>query len=220
MRLLFLDLDGPLLDVRKKYCSVYAEVVKELGGRPLKGTEYWRFKRAKVAESEILIRSNLPLGLRPHYFNLRKERIETREFWKMDQVHPEVITALEGRRGDFCRVLVTLRHSRHELIAQLKAFNLSNLFESVLSQDGDVAGTERWQGKVRMVRERCGDNINGATFIGDTETDIRAAKVIGAKSVAVTFGIRNAQLIREEQPEVICRKPSQLAALIDGLKRE
>jgi len=45
---LFLDLDGPLLDVRARYHAVYTQIARELGVAPLPLDAYWQAKRQRA----------------------------------------------------------------------------------------------------------------------------------------------------------------------------
>ena len=83
-----------------------------------------------------------------------------------------------------------------------------------MSINGDVNHRDRHEGKVNLIRDHYKKDLNGF-FIGDTETDIRAGKVLGLKSIAVTFGIRNADILMREEPDIILNSP---AALVNWVK--
>ena len=63
---IFLDLDGPVLDVSGRYHRIHRETVEALGGRPLPSPEYWEAKRNRVPESEILARTGLSPAAAAH----------------------------------------------------------------------------------------------------------------------------------------------------------
>ena len=52
--MIFIDLDGPILDVSDRYYYSYANSLKEIGGRILDKDEYWNLKRTKVPDYDIL----------------------------------------------------------------------------------------------------------------------------------------------------------------------
>src|SRR5688572_27458619 len=94
--MLFLDLDGTLLDVRSRHYAVYVEVLglPELRGAPIPEKEYWGLKREVKPIDEILRMSRLF----PTKYKLFKERfeqrIETPEMLELDVLRPGTETAL------------------------------------------------------------------------------------------------------------------------------
>ena len=52
---LFLDLDGPLLNVRDRYHGVYAQIAEELSVPPLDRDAYWSAKRRRAPLEEFFL---------------------------------------------------------------------------------------------------------------------------------------------------------------------
>jgi phosphoglycolate phosphatase-like HAD superfamily hydrolase len=209
--MIFFDLDGPILDVSEKYFRVYSDLVNELGGTPLDKEDYWERKRSKQKESQILSDSHLTVAKHSLYHQLRKERIETPDYWKFDRVWPELDEAMRSSRLRGQLVLVTLRNRTEALIEELGALKIRDWFETILSTDGDSTGPDRHTAKVRLVRSTFND-VSEKWFIGDTETDIRAGHALGMKCAAVSFGIRTPEILEKESPNIIFDHPSALAS--------
>jgi phosphoglycolate phosphatase len=210
----FFDLDGPILDVSTKYYQIYVDIVKELSGTPISKEAYWQNKRNKVPESTTLIASDLHLDALSYYQITRKERIETNAYLTYDKVWPELLLYIPNSplRGKL--TLVTFRKNPRTLKKELCDLGISSWFKDVLSINGDVNHRDRHEGKVNLIRDYYNKDLNGF-FIGDTETDIRAGKALGLKSIAVTFGIRNADILMREEPDIILNSP---AALVNWVK--
>ncbi|MBT3666093.1 MAG: HAD family hydrolase [Opitutae bacterium] len=211
---LFSDLDGPILDVSTKYYQIYVDIVKELSGTPISKEAYWQNKRNKVPESTTLIASDLDPDDLSYYQKIRKEKIETNAYLTYDKVWPELLLYISNSplRGKI--TLVTFRKNPRTLKKELCDLGISSWFKDVLSINGDVNHRDRHEGKVNLIRDHYKKDLNGF-FIGDTETDIRAGKVLGLKSIAVTFGIRNADILMREEPDIILNSP---AALVNWVK--
>jgi len=216
---LFIDLDGPILDVSVKYCQVYSDLVCELGGVPLAIQDYWCRKRSRVPDSETLQASDVAGAELPRFRQLRKDRIETQDYWKFDRVWPEMLDlmATSPLRGKL--VLVTLRNRPDALEEELAALGIRDWFEAVLSTNGDAAGPDRHSAKVEIVSRKFG-NVNGGWFIGDTETDLRAGNALGLRRAAVTFGIREAALLEKENPEELFHHPSEMTRWLESLAHQ
>lgn len=214
--LIFFDLDGPLLDVSEKYYEVYKDLVNEFQGRSLSLEEYWNNKRNKVPEATNLIRSNISTECFQNYFDKRKKLIECRKYWRLDTVWSELWSFFSNSslRGNL--ILVTLRHDKEQLEEQLKFLNIRHWFVSILSTNGDNHEENRHEAKVDLINT----NFPSAEgwFIGDTETDIRCGKVLGLKTVGITFGIRAHDLISKEKPNLIIKSPPNLVNWLSTLE--
>ena len=208
--MIFFDLDGPILDVSGKYYRVYADIVGQLGGYPLPRAEYWSRKRAREPDVIILRDSGVAATCLAPFQARRRELIETRPYWLLDVVWPEVRAALVGLADRMAVVLVTLRNNPAELRAELAELGLASCFAGVLSASGDASGPDRHAAKVSLVRARYGTVAPG-WFVGDTETDLRSGTALGLRRAAVTFGIRETEALRRENPDQIFNQPRELA---------
>ncbi len=217
--MIFIDLDGPILDVSEKYYRVYVDLVNELRGIPLGKDDYWERKRSKMLDSEILYESRLSEADHSVFRLRREKRIETSAYWKYDQVWPELKELMPGSplRGKL--VLVTLRNSSDALAEELAALGIRDWFKIVLTAGGEADSTGRHNGKVRAVNRIFGELSEG-WFIGDTETDLRAGSALGLKRGAVTFGIRSRYLIERESPDKVFLHPSELTSWLRTLSKQ
>jgi phosphoglycolate phosphatase-like HAD superfamily hydrolase len=53
-------------------------------------------------------------------------------------------------------------------------------------------------------------------YIGDETRDMEAAKEVGVKTVAVTWGFNSEKALLERQPDYLIRQPRDLVALLDN----
>lgn len=213
---IFFDLDGPILDVSEKYYRVYHDIVTEWGGQPIPKSDYWDSKRQRLLDWVILQRSGLLRGKTEEadgegvesYRRLRQARIETPAYLVYDKVWPGIIQMLQALASQTSVVLVTLRHSPEMLNWELNYLGLLPHFGLVLSTSGENA--VKGQVKASMVQEVFGLKPYFGWFIGDTETDIMAGKLLGLHTAAVTFGIRTAEQLRPHSPDILIDCPEQL----------
>jgi len=194
------DLDGPLLDVSEKYYRVYADILQQHDYPPLSKEVYWERKRSRSNEIETLKFSGAD-ALFTKYQSTRKALIETDHYLQFDILQPGAINCLRQVSKKYTLILVTLRSSKAQLISQLQSMSLTGHFKSILnaphSQD-----RAPWEIKVNLIQSILPDtDFADGFFIGDTETDIQAAKSIGAQSIAVMNGIRSREMLEHYTPE-------------------
>jgi len=201
MKPFYFDLDGPILDVSEKYYRVYFDILKSEGYDVIDKNRYWNAKRSKVPEIEILKWTEAS-SIYKEYKLKRIDLIESESYQQFDQLHPGAVEILNEFSSQFNLKLVTLRSSKDQTLRQLEQLDILPFFSQVLSRSGD-SNPEKWKIKVDLIRELEGEFQLGTSFIGDTETDIKAAKAIGAVSFAVESGIRSRELLEKESPDYI-----------------
>lgn len=206
----FLDLDGPILDTADRNFRVHQALVGELGGRmAVEQAPFWDMKRAGCSSAELL-QFNPEVAVRADEFKRRwLEEIEAPRWLESDTVHAGVLPALEWLAGRWRIVLVTLRQQRAHLIAQLERLELTGFFSMILS-DSPAIGPG-WETKRRLIAHSGFDPFG--VMVGDTEIDIRAGKLAGLGTVAVTCGIRDEPQLRKENPDVVADRLADLQRL-------
>jgi phosphoglycolate phosphatase-like HAD superfamily hydrolase len=208
-QILCFDLDGVLLDVSEKYYRLHVDLMNELGGQPLSKSEYWSCKRERVPEKAIAERSGLE-GRFSEYKRLRQELIETAEYLNHDRTWPGIEEMLEGLRTKSLVYVVTLRQSSDQLQWQLARLGLLRLFHGVQRSLPEAGSGNRGDVKAELVRKALGAGSRQGWFVGDTETDLEAGRLLDLRTVAVTFGIRSERLLYPLSPDVVLRTPKEL----------
>ena len=198
---LFLDLDGPILDVSERYFRVHEDILMSLGSRCLAGrAEYWEMRRGREAFSEILRKYSERQVDEGAFADEWLRRIERLDYLCFDTVNPGVKKALGRLQGRFELVLVTLRQSREGVIHQLRQLSLGHLFSTVLT--APPLRSQSWKAKRDLIAAS-GLLLTGAWIVGDSEVDILAGKALGMRTVGVLSGIRNETALKEIAPDFI-----------------
>jgi phosphoglycolate phosphatase-like HAD superfamily hydrolase len=204
----FFDLDGPILDVSRKYYRVYADILSQHGYIPLSKPEYWEMKRNKVSEKRILAKSRASAVI-TSYQALRKKIIESDSYLKFDVIQPGARSVLRKVALFHRPVLVTLRQSAEQLENQLERLDLKHYFISILSSGRETV--PRWKIKWRLIRKYSSFNrIEDGVLVGDTETDILAGNHLGFTTVAVSNGIRAYPLLAKSHPTILVESIRQI----------
>ncbi len=209
-QLICLDLDGPILDVSDRYYRVYSDTLRSIGKQPVGEEAYWNKKRERISEPEILAASGVRDGeLIQAYLKQRAERIESPEYLRFDRVWPGTADALKVLRSGAELTLVTMRQSVDQLNRQLDRTGLSDSFDCVLAGPAELRGASRAERKAQLVRAHYGQDDLSGWFVGDTETDIRAGRLLGIRTLAITFGIRTVEHLEAVAPDLVLHSPAE-----------
>jgi phosphoglycolate phosphatase-like HAD superfamily hydrolase len=133
--------------------------------------------------------------------------IESPEYLAHDRLQAGTSSILPLIAARYQIVIVTLRHSRRNLLGQLEALGIAGGFTAVLSDP--AAGRQGWETKRDLVGAAGIPTTSDDFFAGDTETDILAGRALGVRTVAVCNGIRDEAHLRGLAPDLI------LPSLID-----
>ncbi len=207
-RWIFLDLDGPVLDVSWRYHHVHRDLVLRHGGRPLDREEYWEAKRNRVPEAEILTRA----GVSPEADSERLRDLEAPESLALDRPWPWTVAVLEDLAGWGPLALVTLRNHRDRLADQLAALDLVLPFKRIVAGRGD--GTR--EAKVGLLRDSGIAWGPGSVLVGDTEVDVASGKALGLRTIALTCGIRSRALLESWAPDALLTDLRNVLGWLNG----
>jgi len=194
---IFLDLDGPILDVSKRYYKVFLDIA---GGKTkLSRKDFWELKKKKTPWPKIFKKAGLKIK-KDDFLKFWLWCIEGRIYLVLDKIHPNVKRRLSSLSKKNSLYLISFRQSEKNLFWQLKKLGIDKYFKKIIHCP-HTSG-KPWQEKVKLIRKNLKPKEK-ALIIGDTEVDIRAAKIVGIKSVGVTSGIRTKELLRREKPDFL-----------------
>ncbi len=214
------DFDGPIMDLSDRYYHVYqiclAKVqIPERAINPLSKATFWERKRDCISEIEIGIESGLTLEQAERFKQLRDLHAHQLQYLHLDRVVPGAIAALEQIQAAGIELLVMTLRRTSELNAAFDRYNLGRFFPldrrycltDCHQKQGDI------QDKTKLMAQALatlGSHPNTWT-IGDTETDIIAARSQQIPVIAVLSGIRNFDRLQQYQPDRIV--PDLLSAI-------
>lgn len=197
---IILDLDGPLLDCKRRHYACYSHILLQHGYRPISMDDYWEMKRRRLSQQQQLAASgaeSIQREFRESWLSL----IEQWSFLKLDQLQPGATEALQQWRTEGKRlVLATLRQNKPGLLQQLAWFGLDALFDHVLVCNHSE-GAKGKVAEVSLITPKVAPE--SSLWIGDTEVDAEAAKYLGCLVWLVTCGIREESYLRSLSPDFI-----------------
>ena len=166
------DLDGTLIDVAEKYYKTYSFLLNRENHEVLSKDQYWKLKREKKSELDILMQTNAEQMIASYAEN-RKKIFETEKFIKYDTLFADTNNVLSELVNYYNLYIVSLRHNKMALMRELKELDLVQYFSDVLS--GENVPGEGHQVKVEIIEKKEIKNIN--FIIGDMPTDIKTGKI-------------------------------------------
>lgn len=184
---IFLDLDGPILDGKRRHYKCYKDIIEKYGGTPLDIEIYWDMKTSKTNRDTLLKKSNFQ-GTYNNFIDDWMKSIEIEKNLELDVLKPNVVETLENWEKITNKlVLVTMRRNRLLLVSQLKRFRIYDFFDEVID-----CPPQRKNTKYEALK-----NIyfSSAVFVGDTEEDMNTAKMLGIKSIAIINGLRKKEFL-------------------------
>jgi phosphoglycolate phosphatase-like HAD superfamily hydrolase len=195
MSTIFIDLDGTIVDVRERHYAVYSHACSKAGVTPLGAADYWRKRR--LGASTFALHSLDEDQVREAFQEAWLSSIEQPQYLARDRPFRGSLRAM-GQLVDAGHklVLVTLRHSRPALMAQLNSLGLSAWFGGVVSplNGADVDKS--------VLIARAG-YLEADVVVGDSEADARAGASLGIASVCVATGVRSGAYLRRLSPTAV-----------------
>ena len=178
------DLDGTLLDCQPRQVALTRWLLEKRGELAFDAETFWLMKRngASTEQSlaEIYRNPELAQSVAKEWKNL----VELPEWLALDQPLPGALVALNQLHasGNFL-ALLTARTNAQGLRATLKRLEMHSFFCHIEVVDPAEA-TQKKADKLKAWKP--------AVFLGDTESDLKAANIAGTRFIALSWGQRSA----------------------------
>lgn len=198
-KVLIIDLDGTLLDVKKRWLKLHQYVAKRLQVEISPKKQYLDLKRQAIDEA-ILFRSRIS---KEDYAKLRSKLIERNDFLGYDKLKVGVKGTLATLSKKNVLILLTRRKHIVNCKRQLMAFGIGKFFSRIII-------TEDKEKEIRsLVKEWEKSRI---VIVGDTEAEYLAAKRFGLKCILVSDGARSKEYLKGMRGGQIIDRITQLTS--------
>lgn len=189
------DFDGVIIDSfrvqEKALLDSYRIIVGE--GEP-SVTEFLSYSGDSL--ENIFCHMNLPLTMVEPYKRISRENIDC------IVVFDGIVEILNRLKEQGYKTGLCTGKNRERTIEILNYFNLSMYFDVVICSD-DVGRAKPAPDSLALAIQLLSLDKKNAVMIGDAPNDIKCAKNIAMKSIAVTWGKIDRQLLEKEQPDCI-----------------
>jgi phosphoglycolate phosphatase-like HAD superfamily hydrolase len=196
-----LDFDGTIVGCEARQMSVLSTVLLRHGLRTdLKSV--WKYKRAGLNTRDSLVLTGLSLDQSAEIQSAWADEVECLGWLQLDQLLPGVRDALSEWVKSGHRLTLLSARSRSEWLAcQVRNLGIREYFDSIICVDPLQAVTQ----KTVALRE-----VLPTFFVGDTESDWRAATNAEVGFFAVCTGQRSEAFLRAQTSATVAKELRQL----------
>lgn len=201
---LVFDFDGVIADSLEATAEIFNQLVKEFDfEKPgVNGLEVYKKKGAKAAVKTL----GIPIRKLPVIMNKYREGMaKIVSTLKPVKGIKEVLVELKKREFNLGVLTSNLESNVNRFLEN----NDLTLFDFIYSE-GNLFGKDK---TMRKMLEDLKLSSEQVIYIGDETRDIDAAKKVGIKVAAVTWGYNSAKALKERNPDHIINRPNELLSL-------
>lgn len=216
VRAVIFDLDGTLVDTSQGHVAAWRLALSESGVKKSRREVWEQFGKT----SEDIARVLLPNRLRRNAKRVaqRKDRL----FLEMGHISAEAIPGasrvLSTLRAKGIKIAVASSNPRETVERLLKRFRLIGLVDVYVAMD-EVTRGKPAPDILLLAARKMGLLPSSILVVGDSVYDIAAGKAAGMRTVGVASGASSFDQLKDERPDFLLRRITQVAGLIEGLPR-
>ena len=145
--------------------------------------------------------------------NATKEKIdslykESLEIVPNPSIYPKVKNILEDLYNKNVKMVVLSSHPQKELTKEAKIYGVDKLFISI---NGSIHDKRE---KIKDIILQNNFSLENTIYVGDMIHDIEAAKTVGIRIIAVTYGYDSEDKIKKAKPDFVIDKPEEIMEII------
>lgn len=206
------DLDGTLLNTLDDLRDSLNEVLAQKGYSPRTLEEVRRFVGNGVRN---LIRLSVPESVSEeevtHIMEEFKENYKHNMQNKTRPYNGIMELLLDLNRFNYKIAIVSNKYDT--AVKELARTYFGNLINVAIGETTDIRRKPAPDSIFTVIRE-LGSDINSTVLVGDSETDVQTAKNAGIPCIAVTWGFRCREVLRNEGADYLIDTPKELLTLI------
>lgn len=216
----FCDLDGPLIDVSRRYYKTYQLALADTQAycqsqghslllAPLSLFQFWQMKQSKCPDQAIALASGLKTEQVDIFLAQVQRLVNQPLLLREDLLQPGIRASLQQLKEMGAQLAVVTLRCQTQVLDLLEQYQLSHFFTLVRGTEDDQAAYKNYAAcKQALLKETLADlGPSGPDqdlwMIGDTEADIIAAQAMEIKTIALTCGMRNQTFLEQLQPTSI-----------------
>ncbi|MCM1984383.1 HAD family hydrolase [Lyngbya confervoides] len=224
---IFCDLDGPLIDVSRRYYKTYRLAIVEtvyyyqaqgitLQLLPVEQDRFWHMKLERIPDRDIAARTGFRGAQIDVFLDTVRRLVNQPIMLQEDRLQTWAVEALESlTQAGASLYLVTLRE-RQQAMQSLKRFGIYHYFTEVYGTDDEFSAYDNYVECKAVMLSRLMESLRLSSgdevwMIGDTEADILSAKSLGIPAIALSCGMRSSEYLRRLEPAHVFRDLSQAA---------
>jgi HAD superfamily hydrolase (TIGR01549 family) len=223
-------------DTRKPYnaSSIPAALLWDIDGTLIDTTDlvvnglnhvYRMFLNKTMPHEDIRKLVGIPLSKQLSIFgdpaskgiSIKEMEAEFIRFWEQRKDQEIILTDViyvlkKGYMNGIKTALVTSKN-RQEIKNTLPRMQIDDYLDLIICAD-DVKNPKPDPEGVMLALKKLEVRAEETIFIGDSVYDMRAARSAGVRSCAVTWGAATPEMLRDENPDILCNHAEDLVSLL------
>ena len=111
------------------------------------------------------------------------------------------------------RMGILSSNDRRNIDLFLEKYKIANFFDFIYTEKNIFSKDVKLQFIMQFLKLKYEDVL----YVGDEARDIEAAKKVGLKNIAVTWGYNSIKILKKTGPDALVEKPKQLIKTIESL---
>lgn len=207
-KIVIFDFDGTLADT----LMLNLQIIKELGlnhGREITESSIEEYKNISALD---FIRENNISKIKL-YFSFYRIKKELEKRMEEINIFPGLKEELGKMHKAGFRLGILSSNNKQNIEIFLKKYAISNFFDFIFTEKNLFAKNTKLKLIINIFRLEP-ENI---IYIGDEVRDIEAAKQVGIKNIAVTWGYNSHRILKSVAPDALVQHPKQIIRTIKSL---
>jgi len=186
-----LDLDGTLLDSRRRHVVVLTDCINQINGAAYTPDDFHDFVSYKSeGNTGLSYLKDKKIPNEGAIISLWIQKIEHKKYLRLDRLYPNVLRDLEKMSERYDLFLLTARANKGNACWQISESGIEDFFSDMMV----VKST----GNVGLNKYRAIQSIPLDFVIGDTETDLALANYSKCDFFPLNYGFRSAGYWRKQ----------------------
>jgi len=221
VKALIFDIDGTLVDSFEAYYEVFNQGIAEFSAGPI-SRDALRDYLAKGLSLRTILQNVFPLPMDDTDYEACRGRI-LQLFKQVEQEEVKPFTGTEAlfryleAKGIKIGIATGRTSSPEDEWLRFRRLGLAHYISTIVTSR-EVEHRKPAPDAIIECSRRLNIPLEQCVVVGDTESDIVAAKRAGAIAVAVTTGQENEDVLLKAEPEVVLKDLGNLAAYLEEQK--
>ena len=212
MKAVFWDLDDTVLNTLPGRMEALAGTYEDCIGTRPDPEKVWREHNRKTLEA--LARSLLGddwLRFAERY----RERYYAIDFAL--EPFPGIVETLDALRADGLQLAVVTSKISWGATGELTRTGLLDRFATVVGHDDCERHKPEPEPLFVAMERLCLDEPRAIAYVGDTASDVQAARAAGCHAIGAAWGSLDPERVRAEEPDLLAESPSEVLAYVRRL---
>lgn len=207
-KIIIFDFDGTLADT----LMINLQIVKDLDlshGQEITGAMIAEFKNVSASD---FLREN-GISKIKLYFYFRKIKKELGKRMAEVNIFPGLKEEIGKLHKAGYRLGILSSNDKKNIELFLRKYDLASFFDFIYTERNFFAKDTKLKFVIKIFRLKLEDVM----YVGDEVRDIEAAKRVGLKNIAVTWGYNSPKILESAAPSALVENPKQIIKTIKSL---